>query len=48
MRRQLSQYAMETYALSERQACALLQISRTVFRYEAKSTSNAVPGASIF
>lgn len=38
MRRELSQYVIETYALSERQACALLHLSRTVFRYEAKPT----------
>ncbi len=38
MRRQLSQYVIETYGLSERQACVLLQISRTVFRYQAKPT----------
>ena len=27
---------MQTYELSERQACRLLFLSRTVFRYEAK------------
>lgn len=29
---------METYGLSERQACALLHLSRTVFRYQAQAT----------
>jgi putative transposase len=31
---------MQTYELSERQACRLLSLSRTAFRYEAKSTDD--------
>jgi len=39
-RRELVRYAMQTYELSERQACRLLSLSRTVFRYEAQSTDD--------
>ena len=31
---------MQTYEMSERQACRLLSLSRTVFRYEAQSTDD--------
>jgi putative transposase len=31
---------MQTYEMSERQACRLLSVSRTVFRYEAQSTDD--------
>ncbi len=31
---------MQTYAMSERQACRLLSLSRTVFRYEAQATDD--------
>jgi len=36
----LAKYAMQTYEMSERQACRLLSLSRTVFRYAAKSTDD--------
>jgi putative transposase len=35
-RRELAEYAMQTYGLSERQACKMLNLSRTVFRYQRK------------
>ena len=31
---------MRTYAMSERQACRLLSLSRSVFRYEAQLTDD--------
>ena len=37
-RRKLARHIMQTYKMSERQACRLLPLSHTVFRYEAQST----------
>jgi putative transposase len=39
-RRKLVQYSMNTHHLSERQACAMLNLSRTVYRYQAKSADD--------
>jgi len=35
-RRALVSYVMETHGISERQACKLMRLSRSVFRYQAK------------
>lgn len=35
-RRELAVYAIQTHGLSERQACKMLNLSRTVFRYQSK------------
>ena len=35
-RKDLATYAMKEYELSERQACKLLNLSRSVYRYDSK------------
>jgi len=40
-RRELAHYGIETYGLSERQACRLFNISRTVYRYQAKKADDS-------
>lgn len=35
-RRDLAKYAIQKHGLSERQACKMLHLSRSVFRYEAR------------
>jgi putative transposase len=35
-RRELAKYAMQKHGLSERQACRMLDLSRSVFRYQAR------------
>lgn len=39
-RRELVEYATATYAISERQACELLKLSRTTYRYQAKPSDD--------
>jgi putative transposase len=40
-RRELAHYGIEAYGLSERQACRLFNISRTVYRYQAKKADDS-------
>ena len=39
-RKDLATYAMKEYGLSERQACKLLNLSRSVYRYQAKKEND--------
>ena len=39
-RRDLVQYAVATHQMSERQACAMLNLSRSVYRYQAKPSDD--------
>lgn len=42
VRRELVRYGMQTYGLSERQACNMLKMSRSVYRYQAKKQDDQV------